>query len=304
MKLKKPPLPIPILMLIGIVAISFSAIFIKWSAAPASIQGMYRLLFTSLMMLPFARPYSGAAFALRKKDWIMLVLSGAMLALHFLLWMGSLKYTSVASSTMIMALEPVFIMLGVYFLYKEKTAVSAILGLSIAIGGVVFIGWGDIGISADNLKGDLLSVGGTIAVAVHMLIGQKLVVRMPSYLYSLIVFLSAAGVFAIYNLIMGISFFNYPANEWGIFLLLAVVPTVFGHILFNWLLQYVSATTVSMNILGEPVGASILAYLLLGEQLTALQWAGGLLVMFGLGVYLYTGRKKTIQVAEVIQNAS
>ncbi|KAA1181094.1 DMT family transporter [Paenibacillus sp. B2(2019)] len=291
-------------MLIGIVAISFSAIFIKWSAAPASIQGMYRLLFTSLLMLPFARPYSGAAFALRKKDWIMLVLSGTMLALHFLLWMGSLKYTSVASSTMIMALEPVFIMLGVYFLYKEKTAVSAILGLSIAIGGVVFIGWGDIGISADNLKGDLLSVGGTVAVAVHMLIGQKLVVRMPSYLYSLIVFLSAAGVFAIYNLIMGISFFNYPANEWGIFLLLAVVPTVFGHILFNWLLQYVSATTVSMNILGEPVGASILAYLLLGEQLTALQWAGGLLVMFGLGVYLYTGRKKTIQVAEAIQNAS
>ncbi|WP_440960017.1 DMT family transporter [Paenibacillus nitricinens] len=304
MNLKKPPLPIPILMLIGIVAISFSAIFIKWSAAPASIQGMYRLLFTSLLMLPFARPYSGAAVALRKKDWIMLVLSGTMLALHFLLWMGSLKYTSVASSTMIMALEPVFIMLGVYFLYKEKTAASAILGLSIAIGGVVFIGWGDIGISADNLKGDLLSVGGTVAVAVHMLIGQKLVVRMPSYLYSLIVFLSAAGVFAIYNLFMGISFFNYPANEWGIFILLAVVPTVFGHTLFNWLLQYVSATTVSMNILGEPVGASILAFLLLGEQLTALQWAGGLLVMFGLGVYLYAGRKKTIRVADTIQNAS
>jgi drug/metabolite transporter (DMT)-like permease len=291
-------------MLIGIVAISFSAIFIKWSAAPASIQGMYRLLFTSLLMLPFARPYSGAVVALRKKDWLMLVLSGAMLALHFLLWMGSLKYTSVASSTMIMALEPVFIMLGVYVLYKEKTAMSAILGLSIAIGGVVFIGWGDIGISADNLKGDLLSVGGTVAVAVHMLIGQKLVVRMPSYLYSLIVFISAAGVFAIYNLFMGISFFNYPANEWGIFILLAVVPTVFGHILFNWLLQYVSATTVSMNILGEPVGASILAFLLLGEQLTALQWAGGLLVMFGLGVYLFAGRKKTIQVADAIQNAS
>ncbi|MDH6428586.1 MULTISPECIES: DMT family transporter [Paenibacillus] len=304
MKLKKPPLPIPLLMLIGIVAISFSAIFIKWSDAPASIQGMYRLLFTSLLMLPFARPYSGAAFALRKKDWLMLILSGAMLALHFLLWMGSLKYTSVASSTMIMALEPVFIMLGVYFLYKEKTALSAILGLGIAIGGVVFIGWGDIGISADNLKGDLLSVGGTVAVAVHMLIGQKLVVRMPSYLYSLIVFLSAAGVFAVYNLFMGISFFNYPAKEWGIFVLLAVVPTVFGHILFNWLLQYVSATTVSMNILGEPVGASILAYLLLGEQLTTLQWAGGLLVMIGLAVYLYAGRRKTIRMADAIQNAS
>lgn len=140
MNLKKPPIPIPLLMLIGIVAISFSAIFIKWSDAPASVQGMYRLLFTSILMLPFARSYSGAAFSLRKKDWLMLVFSGAMLALHFLLWMGSLKYTSVASSTMIMALEPVFIMLGVYILYKEKTAVSAILGLSIAIGGVAFIG--------------------------------------------------------------------------------------------------------------------------------------------------------------------
>ncbi|ULO10116.1 DMT family transporter [Paenibacillus sp. 19GGS1-52] len=304
MNRKTAPVPVPLLMIIGIVAVSFSSIFIKWSAAPASVQGMYRLLFTSLLMLPFARPYSGAAFALRKKDWVMLGLSGTMLALHFLLWMGSLKYTSVASSTMIMALEPVFIMLGAYFLYKERTAISALLGMAIAIGGVLFIGWGDVGISADNLKGDLLSIGGTAAVAVHMLIGQKLVVRMPSYLYSLIVFLSAVIVFAVYNLFMGVPFFNYPARDWGIFVLLAVVPTVFGHILFNWLLQYVSATTVSMNILGEPVGASILAYLLLGEQLRALQWAGGVLVMFGLAVYLYGGRKKAAKASANLQNVS
>lgn len=304
MNRKSPPLPIPILMMIGIVAISFSSIFIKWSDAPASVQGMYRLLFTSLLMLPFSRSYIGTALTLRKKDWLMLGLSGIMLALHFLLWMGSLNYTSVASSTMIMALEPLFIMLGAYFLYKEKTAAPAMLGMAVAIGGVVFIGWGDVGISSDNLKGDLLSLGGTAAVAVHMLIGQKLVGRMSSYLYSLMVFVSAALVFAIYNLATNIPFFDYPAREWGIFVLLAVVPTVFGHILFNWLLQYVSATTVSMNILGEPVGASILAYLLLGEQLTILQWIGGVLVMFGLAVYLYTGRKKSVKAAPSLQNAS
>ncbi|UQZ37050.1 EamA family transporter [Paenibacillus sp. PK3_47] len=301
---KKPPVPVPLLMLVGIVAISFSSIFIKWSSAPASVQGMYRLLFTSLLMLPFARPYTGAAAALRKKDWLLLAVSGAMLALHFLLWMGSLKFTSVASSTMIMALEPVFIMLGAYLLYKERSTSSAILGLAIAIFGVIFIGWGDIGLSADNLKGDLLSLGGTAAVAAHMLIGQKLVARMPAYLYSLIVFISAAAVFAVYNLAAGIPFFDYPSKEWGIFVLLAVVPTVFGHILFNWLLQYASATTVSMNILGEPVGASILAFLLLGEQLTGLQWMGGVLVMGGLVVYLYAGRKKTLGQSEALPNAS
>lgn len=304
MNAKKPPVPVPLLMLIGIVAISFSSIFIKWSSAPASVQGMYRLLFTSLLMLPFARPYSGAAFALRRKDWLLLGFSGLMLALHFLLWMGSLKFTSVASSTMIMALEPVFIMLGSYLLYKEKSTLSAITGLGIAIFGTVFIGWGDIGLSPDNVKGDLLSVGGTAAVAVHMMVGQRLVSRMPSYLYSLIVFISAAIVFAVYNLLAGIPFFNYPPKEWGIFVLLAVVPTVFGHILFNWLMQYVSATTVSMNILGEPVGASILAFLLLGEQLNGLQWAGGLLVMGGLAVYLYAGRKKALRIDDSLPSVT
>lgn len=181
---------------------------------------------------------------------------------------------------------------------------SAIAGLAIAIFGVVFIGWGDIGLSSDNLKGDLLSIGGTAAVAAHLLIGQKLVARMPSYLYSLIVFIAAAIVFAVYNLLAGIPFFDYPPREWGIFVLLAIVPTVFGHILFNWLLQYASATTVSMNILGEPVGASILAFLLLGEQLTILQWAGGVLVMGGLAVYLYAGRRKAAKRSEALPSIS
>ncbi|AKG34710.1 DMT family transporter [Paenibacillus durus] len=298
MNTKKPPIPVSLLMLIGIVAISFSAIFIKWSQAPASIQGMYRLLFTSLLMFPFVRPYSGTISALRLKDWLLLIASGFMLALHFLLWMGSLEYTSVASSTMIMALEPVFIMIGSYILYKERSAVSAIAGLGVAIIGVVFIGWGDIGLSSDSLKGDLLSIFGTVAVAAHLLIGKKLVARMPSYLYSLIVFISAGAVFALYNWTAGIAFFDYPPREWGIFVLLAIVPTVFGHILFNWLLQYTSATTVSMNILGEPVGACILAYLLLRERLSGLQWSGGLLVLGGLACYLYMGSRKEAREAE------
>lgn len=293
MKRNTPPLPIPLLMVVGIVAISFSAIFIKWSNAPASVQGMYRLLFTSLLMLPFARPYAKAAKALTRKDWLLVAASGALLALHFLLWMSSLVYTSVASSTMIMALEPLFIMAGAFVFFRERTGVSALLGMLIAIAGVICIGWGDIGLSADHVKGDLLSIGGTVAVAGHLLLGQRLVVKMPSYLYSLTVFLSAGIVFALYNLATATPFFDYPAREWGIFILLAIVPTVFGHILFNWLLQYTSATTVSMNILGEPVGASVLAYLLLGERLTALQWGGGLLVTCGLAYYLYSGRSKT-----------
>ncbi|CAM2880670.1 DMT family transporter [Paenibacillus sediminis] len=275
-------------LFIAIVAVSFSSIFVKWSDAPASIQGMYRLLFTVILMLPFGRKHVNQIPYISKQNWILLILSGFFLALHFLLWMGSLKYTTVASSTMILALEPVFVMIGSFILYKEKTALSSLLGMFIAIGGVAFIAWGDIGVSTTQLYGDILSVLGTAAVAFHMLAGQKVLSQVSSYLYSIIVFTCAVVVFAVYNAVMGISFTNYEASDWGIFTLLAVVPTVFGHLLFNWLMQYISATTVSMSILGEPVGASILAWILLGERLSTLQTIGGVFTLFGLILFMRT----------------
>jgi drug/metabolite transporter (DMT)-like permease len=206
---------------------------------------------------------------------------------------------------MIMALEPLFIMLGAYILYKERNSASAMLGMAIAIFGVVFIGWGDIGLSAENLKGDMLSVGGTVAVAAHLLIGQKLV---AAYAF---LFVQPDCIHLCCHRICCLQ----SGNKYTF---LRLSGPGLGHLCpaggganrirpyfwFNWLLQYASATTVSMNILGEPVGASILAFLLLGEQLSGLQWAGGVLVMAGLGVYLYSGRRKALKLQEAMPNAS
>ncbi|MEK4357549.1 DMT family transporter [Paenibacillus sp. FSL M7-1455] len=289
---KNAPIPTGIPLVIGIIAVSFSSIFVKWSSAPASIQGMYRLLMTALLMLPFIRPHLAELKSLTRKKLFMLFASGFFLALHFLLWMGSLKLTTVSSSTIILALEPVFIVIGAFFIYKERTSRVAMAGMGVAIVGAVLIGWGDIGVSRDNLLGDLLSMFGTLAVSVHMLIGQKVVQQVSSYVYSFVVFLSATVVFAVYNAVCGISFTDYPGQDWAMFALLAVVPTVFGHLLFNWLLQYVSATTISMSILGEPVGSSLLAFLLLGEQMTWFQVVGGMLAISGLIVFLNADRFK------------
>lgn len=289
---KNAPIPTAIPLFIGIIAVSFSSIFVKWSSAPASIQGMYRLLFTVLLMLPFIRPHLAELKSLTRKKIMLLFGSGFFLALHFLLWMGSLKLTTVSSSTIILALEPVFIVIGAFFIYKERTSRVAMIGMGVAIIGAVLIGWGDIGVSRKNLIGDLLSLLGTLAVSVHMLIGQKAVQQVSSYIYSFVVFLSATIVFAVYNVVCGISFTAYSGNDWTMFALLAVVPTVFGHLLFNWLLQYVSATTISMSILGEPVGSSLLAFLLLGEQMTLFQIIGGMLAISGLILFLNADRFK------------
>ncbi len=274
------------LLVTGIIAISFSSIFIRWSHAPSSVMAMYRLFITALLMAPFVWRSKPDLKALRRADWGLMAVSGLFLALHFLFWMESLAFTSVASSTIILALEPILILAGAYWLFKERTTRKAVLGLAVAILGAALIGWGDIGISGRALTGDLLSLAGTAAVALHLLVGQRLASRVPSLFYSFFIFLVAGTAFLIYNLTRGTALGGYPAREWGIFLLLAVVPTVFGHVLFNWLLQYVNAVTVSMSVLGEPVGATILAYLLLDEQLTLTQGAAGLVIIWGVWYFM------------------
>ncbi|MEJ9219983.1 DMT family transporter [Paenibacillus glucanolyticus] len=293
MNSEKPPIPVFIPLFIGIIAISFSSIFVKWSSSPVSVQAMYRLVITVLIMLPFAGKYLPAAKSLKRSEVLLLILSGAMLALHFLLWMGSLTWTSVASSTIILALQPVFVMIGAYFWFKEKTSLAAIGGMAIAFLGVfLLIGSSGLSGSSGHLTGDVMSLLGTAAVAAHMLLGQLLLRRLPSFLYSWLVFVVAAVILAVYNVGMHIPLAGYSAREWGIFALLAVVPTVFGHLLFNWLMKYASASTVSMSVLGEPVGASLLAFLLLNESMSTLQAGGGALVLLGLVLFLKVGKPK------------
>lgn len=285
----RAPLPrwaLTLLLLAGIAAISFSSIFIRWSSAPSSILAMYRLLITGLLMLPFVIRQKPDLRRITLCEWLLMLLSGLFLALHFLFWMESLRFTSVASSTILLALEPLFVLAGAYWLFRERTTKRAVLGMASAIAGAALIGWGDVGISARALQGDLLSFLGTAAVAAHMLVGQKLARSIPSLLYSLIVFLTASAAFALYNAATSTPFTGYGRSEWGIFLLLAIVPTVFGHVLFNWLLQYVNAATVSMSVLGEPVGATLLAYWMLGESLNPSQAAAGAVIIWGVWYFL------------------
>ncbi|WP_274361835.1 DMT family transporter [Paenibacillus thermotolerans] len=290
---------------IGMIAISFSAIFIRWSSAPVSVVGMHRLLLTVLAMTPFLYKYRRQFTALSIRDYLLLSGSGVFLALHFLLWMGSLNYTTVASSTVLLTLEPILVMLGSLWVFKEKISRGSAVSMAVAVTGAVMIGWGDLRLSGTALYGDLLSILGTLAVVVHMLLGQALRSRVPNFLYNYIVFASASLSFAIYNAAFGYSFFAYPPKEWILFALTALVPTVFGHMLFNWLLKFVGATTVSMATLGEPVGATLLAWLLLGERLGPLQAGAGALLIAGVWMFLrYIGDRHTAQTATKDDNTA
>lgn len=278
-------------LLISIIAISFSAIFVKWSEAPASILSMYRMFLASILMLPIIWAKREEFSRITKNDWLFLFFSGCFLALHFALWFGSLKFTTVASSTIILSLQPIVALAGGVVLFKERTTIPALLTMAIAVIGSIMIGWGDLGLSRQSIIGDFLSFLSVIAVVGYLLIGQRVVKTVSHWIYSFCVFAFACVVLTVYNFLTDVPFGGYAAREWGIFLLLAIVPT-FAHVINNWLLKYVNATTISMSILGEPVGATTLAILLLGERLAGWQIAGGILVLLGVFCYLLQSQNR------------
>jgi drug/metabolite transporter (DMT)-like permease len=286
MNSKSPPITPIIPLIVGMIAISFAPILVRYSDAPASIQGMYRMLFTILLMLPFGTKPLRTIGSISRKDWGLLFWAGFFLALHFLFWMESLNYTSIASSTIILSLEPVFVSIGAYFVFKDKLGRMALIGMIVTLAGACCVGSGDISLSRTAFAGDMLSFFGTLAVVVNMLIAKRLLTRVSSYLYSLIVFMVAFVCFAVYNVVVGAEIISYPSREWMIFVLLAIVPTVFGHMIFNWLLQYVKPATISMTVLAEPVGSSLLGILLFKEMVTSFQLIGGVFIILGLLLYM------------------
>lgn len=290
--------PVGVLLTVSIIAISFAAIFVKWSHAPASILSMYRMYLACVLLLPMVYVKRKELSKLTSSEWLFLFISGVFLALHFALWFESLKLTTVASSTIILALQPIVALLGGFLIYKEKTNLPTLIAIGISIIGIVMVGWGDFGHGSRSIIiGDILSFLSVIAMVGYLLIGQNKVKQISHWIYSFCVFFFAALTLNIYNLFVNVPIGGYDRREWGIFMLLAILPTI-AHVIYNYLLNFVNTTTVSMSILGEPVGATILAVILLGEPIFGLQMVGGFFVLLGVFLYLIEQRKLTDQLKE------
>ncbi|WP_073240082.1 DMT family transporter [Desulforamulus putei] len=281
-----------LVVLLGVLAVGFSSIFTKLAEAPPLIIAAYRLGFTVLIIA--APTYFTGRRELRnisKKDLAFACLSGVFLALHFAVWISSLHYTSVASSTVLVAMQPLFVITGGYFFYRERINKVGLLGAALALAGSVIIGINDFQIGGQALRGDLLAFAGAVFVACYVLIGRNLRARMSLLPYTFLVYGAATIVLVVLNIFYGSSFYPYPTMTWVWFVCLAVFPTIFGHSLFNWALKYVKAAVVSVSTLGEPVGATILACFIFGEIPSPLQLAGGGIILAGLYLFINSQRK-------------
>ena len=182
----------------------------------------------------------------------------AILAAHYVLWFESLQYTSVASSTVIVTLQPLFSMIGGYFLFKERFTRGAIIGCLIAISGSIIIGWQDFQISGEALYGDILAFIAAGIITAYFFISQYVRKDLSLIPYSLISYGSSACFLGIFAYMKHESLIHYSTQTWLCFIGLAFIATILGQTIFNWLLKWMSATVISMSILGETIGTCIL----------------------------------------------
>ena len=275
------------ILFLGVFALSSSAIFVRLSQAPSSITAFYRMLFTVAALFPLLICSKKERQELKDwsvKEWLMASLSGAIVAADYVIWFESLRFTSVASSTVLVALQPLFSILFGYLLLSEKADRSQLIGCAIAIVGSVIIGGGDLMISGKALFGDLLALLAAALIPLYFLIGQVIRQKRSAVTYSVVSYGASTIVLLLYALMKGDPFAGYPAGTWWSLIGLAVIATVGGQFVFTLLLRKIPATAVTMSILGEPVGTIILAFFLLGERINLQQFIGIVMILAGLWI--------------------
>jgi len=290
--MEQPKLNPYIVLAIGVFSVSTSAILVKLSNAPSGVIAFYRLFFSVLIMAPiFLLKYVGELRLITKRDWMYSIVSGVLLAFHFILWFESLNYTSVASSTVLVTLQPLFAFIGTYFIFGERSTIRAIVSAFLAIIGCIIISWGDFQISGEALWGDVLALLACALVTGYLLFGQNVRKRVSLITYTFVVYSISSITLFLYVIVKNEPLFPYSSFDWINFLLLAIVPTLLGHSLFNWAVKWISTNTISMTILFEPVGAIILAYIIFEESVIFTQWIGGAIVFIGVILFLNNERK-------------
>ena len=276
-----------IMILVGVVGISLSSIFVKYSAAPSAVTAAWRLLWTVILLTPAV--FGKAAVrremrAVSPKLAILSCLSGVFLAAHFALWFESLQHTTVASSTTIVCTEVIWVALGYWLFLKGKISLKAAAAIAVTLLGSVIIAWSDSGSDA-HLAGDLLALAGAVAVAVYTLLGRIVREKVSTTVYTYLVYAACALVLVLTCLVQDQKLLGYGVSPVLVGLLLAVFSTLLGHSIFSWCLKYFSPAFVSASKLCEPVVAAILAAILFGELPGMLMLLGGALILGGVLYY-------------------
>ncbi|KXA89311.1 hypothetical protein AKJ57_05495 [candidate division MSBL1 archaeon SCGC-AAA259A05] len=267
---------------VAVAAVSFSAIFVRLSKASPMAIAFHRMLFSTLIVSIFVPGYLNELRKISRKEWVILLSAGFFLAVHFAAWISSLDYTSVASSVVLVTSHPLLVAWISSRYLGEKTSREAYVAIIVALFGIGIMTFSDYRYKEWSLFGDFLAILGMIAVTGYIIRTKQMRRKMSVIPY----------VFTVYGfstLFLGGSWIFvatpptiYPIREYLLFLAMAIIPTILGHTVYNWALKYVKTRIASVSLLGEPIGASILAFLILSEVPPAWTILGAGIALVGI----------------------
>jgi len=282
-----------LVLLLGVVGISTGSIFARYAEASPIVISFYRSSIAAAAMLPLVLlQHRDELRNLTRKDILWTMLAGVFLALHFATWITSLFFTTIASSVVIVETIPIWTALLSPFVSKDKVSRLTWCGIGLSFAGVLVISTGDFAMGGRALTGDMLALAGAWFATLYFLTGRVVRARVSLPTYTCLCYSAAAMILLAVIAVMGLPLSGYPKTTWAAFAAMALISQIMGHSSYNWALRYVSASLVAVALLGEPIGATILAWLLFGETLTMAKLVGAALILTGIVVAVRGERRR------------
>jgi drug/metabolite transporter (DMT)-like permease len=276
----RPPFNPSLALISGVLAVSTGAIFAKLAEAPALVIAAYRVGLASLILAPIAWwKARDEIMGLEMREYVLAMLSGLFLALHFISWISSLTYTSVANSVVLVNTNPLWVGILTPVISKDRLTLMTKISIVISVIGGAIIGAGDFATGGQALWGDFLALLGSICAAVYLLLGRSLRRKLSLLAYVIICYGSAAIILWVLVIALGLQVVGFSSGTYAAFAGMAFISQIIGHTSYNWALKWFSASLIAVSLLGEPIGATILAYVIFDEGLTWTKFVGGSLIL-------------------------
>ena len=278
-----------LVLLASVLAISWAAPLVRLTDAPAIAISFWRLAFSMVFIAGVltARREWGELKRLTSREWGIAALAGAFLAGHFVTWIASVSLTSVAASVALVSTQPVWVALFGALWLRERPSARQWLGIAVAVLGAAWIGWGDVAGGPDPVRGDTLALFGALFVAAYYVIGRGLRRGISLWPYVAVVYGAATVTLLLAMQVGDVPIATaYDGGDWLVFLALAAGPMMIGHTGQNWALRYLPAYVVNLSLLGEPVGATLIAWMLprVAEVPPPQAIVGGALILAGIAL--------------------
>lgn len=279
---------------IAIISIAASAPIVVAFAGPVLALGLWRNVLGALLTVPFAIRHRHALRTMSTQHWRYTIAAGVLLGLHFGTWIPSLRYTSIAASTALVATQVVWAALIAYSL-GHRAPRAEWIGIGVAISGVIVLTGIDVSLDSRALFGDLLALLGAVTAAAYMVIGQRVRPVLPLSAYTSVVYAVAAATLLVICLATGTELWGFSTRDWWLIIAITLLAQIGGHTLMNMALRSFSATTISLAILVEVPGATLLGWIWPGQTPPWELLPAAALILLGLALVLRAGREDPVK---------